>query len=122
MIVPTPVLAEVMVRAGNSGQAWLTTLKGRRAIRIAGFDELAAIECAALFSERSLRKNSTSRTKAKFDEQIVAIAVVENAEMILSDDADLSKLAPDGLIVQGISSLELPPEAAQSELFDQAGH
>ncbi len=117
LIVPTPVLAEVLVRAGAAGQDWLTAFKGRRAVRIADFDERAAVECAAMARERGQRAHSTPRSKAKFDEQIVAIAVIENAEMILSDDQDIRALAPRGMAVKGIGDLELPPEAAQAGLF-----
>jgi hypothetical protein len=118
MIVPTPVLAEVLVRAGAAGPDWLTALKGRKAIRVADFDELAAVECAALARERAQRTRRPARDKAKFDEQIVAIAAVQNVGMILSDDDDIRGLAPKGMQVKGIGDLELPPQDAQAGLFD----
>lgn len=113
MVIPTPVLAEVLTKAGSAGPDWLATLKGRRAIRIADFDERAAIECAALAHGRKGRRNGASRAKAKFDEQIVAIAVIVGADLILSDDGDIHSFAPSGLAVQGIGSLPLPPEDPQ---------
>lgn len=113
LIVPTPVLAEVLVHAGAVGTDWLNTLRGRKAIKVADFDTRAAIECAGMTLERPSRQRQSSRRKAKFDEQIVAIAIVENAEMILSDDADIRALAPRGVQVKGIADLQLPPEDPQ---------
>lgn len=118
MLIPTPALAEVLVKAGNAGQEWLSAMHGRKAIRIAPFDEKAAVECAALSAARPRSRQST-RDKAKFDEQIVAIAVAEGAELMLSDDADVRALAPTSLTVRGIGDLDLPPEDPQAGLFDQ---
>lgn len=113
LIVPTPVLAEILVRAGAAGPDWLNTLRGRKAIKVADFDTLAAIECAAMTLERPKRDRESTRRKAKFDEQIVAIATVERAELILSDDSDIRALAPRGVQVKGIGELPLPPEDPQ---------
>lgn len=115
MIVPSPVLAEVLTKAGTAGPDWLATLKGRRSVRVADFDERAAIECAALAMSRAARRNKTPRPKAKFDEQIVAIAVVASTELILSDDSDIRSLAPSTIEVKGIGDLPLPPEEPQGE-------
>jgi predicted nucleic acid-binding protein len=119
IVVPTPVLAEILTKAGPVGNDWLSTLHGKRAIRIAPFDEMAAIECAALARTRKARSPASTRNKAKFDEQIVAIAVANRAEKILSDDADIRKLAPASMHVQGIDDLDLPPAAAQGDMFAQ---
>lgn len=113
LIVPTPVLAEVLVHAGAAGPDWLNMLRGRKAIKVADFDTLAAIECAGMTLERPRRDRQSTRRKAKFDEQIVAIAIVERAELILSDDTDIRALAPRGVIVKGIGELQLPPEDPQ---------
>ncbi len=117
LIVPTPVLSEVLVKAGHAGQDWLTVFRGRRAIRIAPFDERAAVECAALAQQRAASLKKGPKAKAKFDEQIVSIAIVERAQMILSDDSDIKSLAPKSLTVKGIRDLALPPASAQSDMF-----
>lgn len=116
LIVPTPTLAEVLVYAGPAGPDWLNTLRGRKSIRIASFDERAAIECAALAADRKKAGRKSTRNKAKFDEQIIAIAKVENADLILSDDADILSLAPRGMQVKTIGDLDLPPEDPQGAL------
>jgi hypothetical protein len=52
--------------------------------------------------------------KVKYDRQIVAIAKVEAADTIYSDDEDVRKLAIQaGLAVMKISELPLPLEVAQ---------
>lgn len=120
LVIPTPALAEMLTKAGVAGNDWLSVLHGKRAIRIAPFDEMAATECAALARSRKARNPSSNRNKAKFDEQIVAIAVVSRAEQILSDDRDIHALAPAGIEVRGIADLELPPQSAQSEMFPKS--
>lgn len=118
LLIPTPALAEALVNAGDAGPAWIAALNGQRSVRIAPFDEKAAVECAALALARSKRRGATTRNKAKFDEQIVAIAVAEQAELLLSDDQDIQKLSPPHLEVKGIGDLDLPPEDRQGRLFD----
>ena len=80
----------------KGGQELLRILPSSRHFRIAPFDERAAVEFAARQAERiaaSERAPAATRTKAKFDDQIVAIAAVEGATTIYSDDEDISKLA-----------------------------
>ncbi|MBX7502415.1 hypothetical protein K3181_13285 [Qipengyuania sp. YG27] len=117
LVVPTPALAEMLTKGDDVGNDWLSVLHGKRAIRIAPFDEMAAVECAALARNRKQRRPTSGRDKSKFDEQIVAIAVVARAEEILSDDQDIRNLAPPSIAVRGIADLDLPPEAAQSDMF-----
>jgi hypothetical protein len=79
----------------KGGPELLRILSSSRHFRIAPFDERAAVEFAARQAERiaaSERAPAATRTKAKFDDQIVAIAV-EGATTIYSDDEDISKLA-----------------------------
>jgi hypothetical protein len=80
----------------KGGQELLRILPSSRHFRIAPFDERAAVEFAARQAERiaaSERAPEATRTKAKFDDQIVAIAAVEGATTIYSDDEDIAKLA-----------------------------
>jgi hypothetical protein len=94
-------------------------LKKSSVFKIVAFDTLAAVEYAAT---RQLRKNgvvaktTSTRAKAKFDDQIVAIAAVERATIIYSDDSDIRKIVGDRFEVLGISDLPLPPESAQFDL------
>lgn len=120
IIVPTPSLAEVLVRAQDGAPERLRILKSSKHFKIVPFDERAAVEFAATQTVRratGTKSPSSSRTKAKFDDQIVAIAAVEGVTEIYSDDGDIAKLAGSRMKVVGMSDLSLPPEDAQSDIF-----
>jgi predicted nucleic acid-binding protein len=113
IVIPTPALAEVLVRAAKGGPEFLRILSSSRHFRIAPFDERAAVEFAARQAERiaaSERAPAATRTKAKFDDQIVAIAAVEGATTIYSDDEDIAKLAQGRFEVVKIGVIQLPPD------------
>jgi predicted nucleic acid-binding protein len=119
IVIPTPALAEVLVRAAKGGTELLRILSSSKHFRIAPFDERAALEFAARQAERieaGGRAPAATRTKAKFDDQIVAIAAVESATTIYSDDEDIAKLAEGRFEVIKIAAIPLPPEAAQGNL------
>lgn len=80
IVIPTPALAEVLVRAAKGGPERLRILSSSKHFRVAPFDERAALEFAARQAERIAageRAPATTRAKAKFDDQIAAIAAVE---------------------------------------------
>lgn len=119
IVIPTPALAEVLVRAVKAGAEFLRILSSSKCFRVASFDERAAIEFAASQAKRIAdgeRAPAVTRAKAKFDDQIVAITVVEGATTLYSDDEDIAKLAAGRLRVAPIASLPLPPESEQPEL------
>jgi predicted nucleic acid-binding protein len=106
IIVPTPSLAEVLVGAEEAGPEFLHIIGKSRHFRVIAFDERAAVEFAARQAERKasgLKAPAATRAKAKFDDQIVAIAAVEGASIIYSDDPDIRKLAAPRFEVKGIA-------------------
>lgn len=119
IVIPTPTIAELLVRAGTAGPDWLRILTTSRYFRAAPFDVLAAVECSLMSKARlgAGKVADSSRAKAKFDEQIVAIARVERASIIYSDDGDIRRLAGDNIQVRGMEDLLLPPAEAQGR-FD----
>jgi len=128
IIIPTPVLSEVLVYAGDALPKYLYFFNSKAVFRIAGFDQKAAIE-AALSIKDSLDRGglkidvtdpAATRGKVKFDRQIVAIAKAEGATAVYSDDSDVLKYARNGgLQAFRTADLDLPPEAPQEELdFD----
>lgn len=120
IIIPTPALAEVLVRAQEGAPERLRILKSSKHFKIVPFDERAAVEHAAMQTMRhatGTRSPSSTRTKAKFDDQIVAIAAVEGVTEIYSDDSDIAKLVGSRMKVIGMNGLPLPPEDAQSDIF-----
>jgi predicted nucleic acid-binding protein len=114
MIVPTPVLAEFLVLAGNDAPEYLNRLGEMKNLLVKPFDEKAAIELAAI--ELKERKGPTKRgtsnspwTKVRFDRQIVAIAKANRATRIYSDDEDVMKYAArTGIEVVRTWDLPLP--------------
>jgi len=128
IIIPTPVLTEIMVYAGAAGSKWLQYFNGTAVFRIAPFDQRAAIEAALSIRDSldrgGLRIDATdsgvSRGKVKFDRQIVAIARVEGADAIYSDDDHIAAIGKAaGLRVFRTRELDLPPQDPQQSMkFD----
>lgn len=123
IIIPTPTLGELLVKAREAAPEWLAMLHKSRHFRIASFDERAAVEFAATQAERMAagpKTEGATRAKAKFDDQIVAIAAVEGATAIYSDDPHIKRLAGGRFGVVGVADLPLPPGAAQGKFqFDE---
>jgi predicted nucleic acid-binding protein len=122
IIIPTPSLAEALVRAQEGAPERLRILKSSKHFKIVPFDERAAVEYAATQTIRHMagtKSPSATRQKAKFDDQIAAIAAVEGATELYSDDDDIAKLVGSRMKVIGIVDLPLPPEDAQGDMFSQ---
>ena len=122
IVVPTPALSEVLVGAGTAAARYLDVIARSSRFRIAPFGTRAAVEAAAAHREAILggdkrEGGEASWRKVKFDRQIVAIAKVEGAPLIYSDDADIARLSRrDGIEVIDFDQLPYPPEAPQGEL------
>jgi predicted nucleic acid-binding protein len=119
IIIPTPSLAEILVKADAAGPAWLRIINENRFIRVVPFDTLAAVEFAAMQRDRKQlgTKSADPKAKAKFDDQIIAIARVEGADVIYSSDEGLAKAAAPQIEVVSLTALELPPENRQMDLL-----
>lgn len=124
IVVPTPVLSEILVIAGTAGPSYLSILEKTSVFRIAPFDIRAAVEVAAMAQrDRSLPKKLKSSVatwaKVKYDRQIVAIGKTLGTTAIYSDDNDLKALAKAYSIEpSGIADLPLPPEDPQTSLLE----
>lgn len=118
IIIPTPSLAEILVKADAAGPEWLRIVSESRAMRVSPFDLRAAVEFAAIQAERKRTGNKSAepKQKAKFDDQIIAIAKVEGADVIYSCDDGLAKAAPAGIEVLSVTALPLPPQDPQIAL------
>ena len=122
IVVPTPALSELLVRAGTAGPEYLEVLGKSACFRIADFDQRAAIEVAAMIRSAIDAGNKkggspSSWAKIKFDRQIIAITKVAGATTIYSDDNDISRFArTEGITVIGIKDLPLPPQDLQLAL------
>lgn len=119
IVIPTPALTEVLIRAGKAREEIHNTLIRKSAFEVAPFDVKAAMECSLLLEEAwsAAEKRAISRTKFKFDWQIVAIAATRRVTTIYSDDADVAKAAIRANIgVVRIDDLVLPAAALQRKL------
>lgn len=115
VMVPTPVLAEALVRSGDAAGELLAAMSGQARLKIVPFDTRAAYETAAMTKEAVAAGHKRHASgepwqKVKFDRQIVAIARVANAGMILADDKGLVSFAREvGCTAKSTWELDLPP-------------
>lgn len=122
VIIPTPVLSEFLVKADTAGAEYLQIMEKQKVFKVASFDKRAAIELAALTREAlndGDKKGGSDEPwqKVKLDRQIVAIAKVEGARTVYSNDRGLRNFAEQaGLKVIHLADLDLPPEDAQQTL------
>jgi hypothetical protein len=94
ILIPTPVLSELLVCLPQEKIAdLLVQLNASAWFRVEAFDASAAVELAirtaqaiAAGDKREGLPGDTPWTKVKFDRQIVAIALVNGASEIVSDD------------------------------------
>ena len=109
--------------AGQAGQDYLTIINKQSCFRVVSFDERAAVE-AAIRTYHARRRGQqkggnpdASKAKIKFDRQIVAIATVEAATAVYSDDADVIAYAREA-DTEGyrLFDLPLPPDPPQAAL------
>lgn len=125
VLVPTPALAEFLVKAGRAREAYLREFQTKGMFSVEPFDQRAALECALLLEDAWSRhqQGDITRTKFKFDWQIVAIAKSRNATAIYSDDPDISRAAARvNIPVHTTDSLPLPASSAQRDIpFDDTG-
>jgi predicted nucleic acid-binding protein len=127
IVVPTPALAELLVRAGPAASEYVRIVTTTAAFQVADFDVRAAIEVSQQFEaavktgdKRGGVPEEVSRQKIKFDRQIIAIARVTGCTVIYSDDSDFKTLTSDkGPQVIPFAELPPPPDEAQFDMrFD----
>lgn len=119
VVVPTPVLAELMVSVGPGKAQLLGAINQSAAFSVVAFDQVAAIECACLNDPTMGKKLAAKDTKAKvkFDRQILSIAKVAGAHTLYTDDKTLiARATANGLKTVRMQDLPVPPEPPQGEL------
>ncbi len=125
LIVPTPVLAEVLVGAEEGGPGLLAAISGMARLKVRPFGERAAIETAMMTHEAIAAGDKRAGSQApwqkvKVDRQVLAVARAEGATRVYTDDANLVEFARK-LGMDVFSTWDLPmPEVAEN-LFTVAG-
>jgi hypothetical protein len=72
IVIPTPVLSEILIKAGLAGPKYIDILRQHSQFKIGSFDERSAIECAAQLADAKSqgdKKAGSASTwaKVKFD-------------------------------------------------------
>jgi rRNA-processing protein FCF1 len=119
ILIPTPVLAEFLVRAGPNRHEYVDKFIAARHFTIGVFDQRAAIELAFindpdLNSGKKLDEVVT-KAKLKFDRQVIAIAKTNGASCIYTGDDGLAGCARTNGI-KAIMTWELPEPPKDPQL------
>lgn len=123
IIIPTPVLAELLIRFADRTEEIVDVLRQTYRFEFAAFDTAAAIETGmVLFKHRRAGDkkggSSESWTKVRFDRQIVSIAKSRNAVAVYSTDEQVRKYTEDlGMKAISVWDLDEPP-TVQGNLLD----
>lgn len=114
IVVPAPALSELLIGAGEAAPRYLKAINISARFQVAPFGTRAAVEAAAAHREaidRNDKKEGTSDwARIKYDRQILAIAIVEGATQLYSDDEDLKRLAL-GSSIEVLALDDLPDPA-----------
>lgn len=114
ILIPTPVLAEVLVKVGAARNDVVQTLSKSSKFLIAPFDLRAAVELSlmtdvALSSGDKKGGINESWHKVTLDRQIIAIAKVNGATTIYSDDSGICAVATrEGLTAYSVGNIRMP--------------
>lgn len=122
IIIPTPVLAEFLVKTDEATAGWLSALERKAAVYVAPFDRMAAFECALI--DRAALGAGDKRDgrldawqKIKIDRQIVAIGKALGVGLVVAEDAGVRSTALRlGMQVRTLNELDLPPTGVQANL------
>lgn len=122
VIIPTPAIAEYLVKADQAALEFVGALDRRACIKMADFDLAAAFEAAQMDAAslwRGDKKDGSSEAwqRVKIDRQIVAIAKANGAKLIVSNDKGVCTCAARvGLKGLRIDELAFPDAARQRTL------
>ncbi|UOH17164.1 PIN domain-containing protein [Acinetobacter sp. NyZ410] len=97
LLIPTPVIAEFIAIDHNNRRNKLLTISHNKVLNGA-FDKKTAFICGELASKLDKEFLRTDKQKVKVDLQIIAIALANNAEVLLSEDRG---------IINAVKTLEL---------------
>lgn len=119
ILIPSPCLTELLVRAGKAQDEYVQKLGSSSTFEVIPFDRRAATECALLLADAwdSKSQRDIARTKFKYDWMIVACAASRGVKVIYSDDDDIARCAAQ-VSIRTIAQKELsvPSDARQLRL------
>lgn len=111
ILIPTPALTECLVKRPDKGPDLIEKIRKSRHFEIAEFGAAAALQCSELVAHhlprRAERKKVISKSKIKFDLQILSIAMIKGASAIYTLDGDLATFAQK-YGIKAFSFVDLP--------------
>lgn len=122
IIVPAPVIAELVAGRVERIEEVLSALTSRRGFILLPFDPVIAIQTGELIRrvQDSIPANERLpgwKVAMKYDAMIAATAIVRRARAVCTDDGGIARyLTGSGVEVIRIDDLPLPPEDAQTRL------
>lgn len=121
VVIPTPVVAEILSVIGPTSADYLQVINRSRVFSVRAFDEVAAIELAFLNRDVFARLDKKSRLaphqKVKIDRQILAICKASGCDTIYTDDKGLiTRVEMCGIKAVRICDLAIPESARQGKL------
>jgi rRNA-processing protein FCF1 len=121
ILIPSPCLTELLIRAGKARDEYVQRLNNTSSFEVIAYDRRAATECAILLEEAWDKKSQRdiTRTKFKFDWMIVACASSRNVQKIYSDDDDIARCSAQiGIQTLTQKKLVVPAESRQMRIPD----
>jgi hypothetical protein len=118
IVIPAPALCEALIYANGAINDYIKRLH-QAPFLVHPFDSRAAIECAQYLRKHGLKSKDpgNTRTKIKFDWQIMSIAQVSGAKTVYSDDGGIFRYGQKaGIPVVRSFELELDPNDRQLDL------
>lgn len=128
IIIPTPVIAELLTVAGPDGTQYFDTITRSKQFQVGDFDVRAALEVSLMNATALVEGDKKDGIdapwqKIKVDRQIVAICKVNNVSVLYTDDGSLRRTAEKvGLTTMGIHELPIPDEDRQGNLLEWEAH
>lgn len=114
IIVPAPVVAEVLSAASLAADAVQSAIDRLFGLRVEPFDLKAAIELARLTRDVLVDRDVAEkepRQKVKVDWQILAVLAVHGVHTLYTDDRAMARRAQAcNMRAIGVAELPLPPE------------
>ncbi len=89
VVIPTPVLAEVLTHAPDAAQTYMEQINKCVCFQVRPFDDKASIELAQLLG----KSVANMRDILRFDRQIVAIAKVCGASVLYAGNDQVAEFA-----------------------------
>lgn len=94
LLIPTPVIAEFTAKDFSKRRAKFMSFQHSK-VFIANFDELSAFICGEITSKLAKEHFEKDKQRTKVDLQIIAIAIAQKADILISNDKHIHDYIAD---------------------------